>query len=341
MALFQSDIKETLKRLANREFASGEERDEMLAQVAGAAEVRLRDVMWMLFRPDRAIRDVAAKIVARQRDPDTLAIFMTEAKGKPDAAFRAAAGILFASGLTGIESEIARFIVPQPKETKETAELRESARRLLLEAPPSAALAPMLWQLAISGRAEDRLPILTRLAAGPMDEKAIVRWQRIAQEPDDSIREKALEVLATRAAMSVIPLLVRELPRVSYTVQQVLIEALTNAAAMQPPSFADELLPLIASGEAGTRTAVMKILLGMRDRNEVVKRYIRFTTTLAGFVRDRALQSIKIFGSELIEPTIELLSDADEDLRAAALPVACEFDDPRVVPATITLLKDP
>jgi twitching motility protein PilT len=341
VALFQSDIRETLKRLANREFASGEERDELLAQVAGATELRLRDVMWMLFRPDRAIRDVAAKIVARQRDPETLALFMTEARGKPDAAFRAAAGILFSSGLTGIENEIARYIVPQPKETKETIELRETARRLLLEAPPSAALTPMLWQFGLSGRVEERLPILNRLAAGPMDEKSIARWQRLAQEPDDPIREKALEALATHAAMSVVPLLVRELPRVSYGVQQVLIEALTKAAAVQPPSFADELLPLIASGEAATRTAVMKILLGMRDRNEVVKRYIRFTTTLAGFVRDRALQSIKVFGNELIEPTIELLGDPDEDLRAAALPVASEFDDPRVVPATITLLKDP
>ncbi|HEX8255099.1 MAG TPA: PilT/PilU family type 4a pilus ATPase, partial [Thermoanaerobaculia bacterium] len=73
----------------------------------------------------------------------------------------------------------------------------------------------------------------------------------------------------------------------------------------------------------------------------VIKRYIRFTATLAGFARDRALESTRAFGDQVIEPTIELLADPDEELRAAAVAVAHAFEDPRLVPATITLLKDP
>jgi len=49
---------------------------------------------------------------------------------------------------------------------------------------------------------------------------------------------------------------------------------------------------------------------------------------------------MKEFGNDIVEPTIELLSDPDEEVRAMALVVAGSFDDPRIIPATISLLKD-
>ena len=52
---------------------------------------------------------------------------------------------------------------------------------------------------------------------------------------------------------------------VSYSVQQMLVDALTRAAASRGIEIVDKLLPLIASGDAATRTAVMKILLGVGD----------------------------------------------------------------------------
>lgn len=341
MALFQSDSKDTLKRLANKEFSSVEERDELLNRLAAMPDIRPKDVVWMLFRPDRAFRDVATKILQRLRDPETLPLFVAESKGKPEAAFRAAAAVLFSLGLPGLDAEVAKLLAPPGKETKDTLETQEMARRIILEAPPTRAMEPLLWQLASTGKIEDRVAFLTRLGAMELDEKAVARWQKLAQDPEESIRGKALEVLATRAPASSVPLFVQQLPLVGYSVQQILIEAITRAAATQPPEFADVLLPLVASGDAGTRTAVMKILLGMQNQGEVVKRYIRFTKTLAGFVRDRALDSVRIFGDQLIEPTIELLSDPDDELRAAAIAVASTFEDPRVVPATTGLLKDP
>ena len=49
---------------------------------------------------------------------------------------------------------------------------------------------------------------------------------------------------------------------------------------------------------------------------------------------------MKEFGDALIDPTIELLDDPDEEVRASALVVASSFDDPRIVPAIIPLLDD-
>jgi twitching motility protein PilT len=221
------------------------------------------------------------------------------------------------------------------------AEVRDVVRRLLLEAPVTPAIEPVLWPLAAAGRVEDRIACLAHLATVPIDARALPRWQRLARDPERAVREKALQALARHDPRASVDLFVEQLPLVDYSTQQVLAEALTRAAAGQGPAFADRLLPLMASGDAGTRSAVLKILLGMPDRRELVKRYILFSKTLAGWARDRALESMRAFGADLLEPTVELLSDPDQEVRASAMLVATSFDDPRIVPATIGLLKDP
>jgi len=78
----------------------------------------------------------------------------------------------------------------------------------------------------------------------------------------------------------------------------------------------------------------------MGDSSGVIRRYIEFAKSLAGFARSRALDSLRAFGDQLVEPVIELLRDPDPDTRAGAIAVAAAFEDKRVVPATIELLKD-
>jgi twitching motility protein PilT len=341
VALFQgSDLKDVVRRLANREFDTPEERDELLARVVATENVRARDVTWMLFRPDRALRDTAQKILLKLRDPETFDVFLGESKAKPEAAMRAAVAIFFSLNIQDIDQRIAQLLAPQPKETKETRELVEIARRIVLEAPVTRQFEPLLWQLSAGGAPEERVQFLTRLASADFDDKAIARWQKLAADHDSIVREKALEVLATRAPLSSIELFVKELPNAGYSTQQILVEALTRAAEARGIEIVDKLLPLIASGEASTRTAVMKIIISAGDPAAVIKRYVYYSKTLAGFVRDRALESMHAFGESLIEPAIALLQDPDPDVRAAAIAVAGSFDDPRIVPATIELLKD-
>jgi twitching motility protein PilT len=341
VALFQgSDLKDVVRRLSNREFNTPEERDELLARVVATENVRARDITWMLFRPDRALRDTAQRILMKVRDPETFDVFLGESKGKPEAAMRAAVAIFFSLNIQGIDQRIAQILAPQSKETKETREMVEIARRIVLEAPVTRQFEPLLWQLSAGGAPEERVQFLTRLASADFDDKAIRRWQKLATDHDSIVREKALEVLASRAPQSSVELFVKELPNVGYSTQQTLVDALTRVAEGRGIEIVDKLLPLIASGDAGTRTAVMKIIISTSDPAAVIKRFVYFSKTLAGFVRDRALESMHAFGDSLVEPAIELLQDPDPDVRAAAIAVAGSFDDPRIVPSTIELLKD-
>lgn len=331
---FQSDTKEIVKKLANKGFSTPEERDELLAKLATLDGVKARDVAWMLFRPDRAMRDTGIKILQKLKDPETVDLFVAECKNKPEAAVRAASGILFTLGVPSVESRLAGLISAPDKDTQ------DSVRKIVLEAPHSNALEPVFWQLALNGRPEERAAFLARLSGTPIDAKSFPRWEKLAKDLEKSVRERALEILATKAPEISAALFVDQLAQVGYSTQQQLVAALSKAAATQGPEFAVKLLPLIASGDAATRSAVLKILLGMPNRREVIKHYVVFARTLAGFARDRALESMKAFDSDLLEPMLELLADPDHEVRGSALAVAASFDDPRVVPATIPLLKD-
>ncbi|MGZ4779714.1 MAG: PilT/PilU family type 4a pilus ATPase, partial [Thermoanaerobaculia bacterium] len=85
----------------------------------------------------------------------------------------------------------------------------------------------------------------------------------------------------------------------------------------------------------------MKIFVTAGDPSTLIRKYISFVKTLPAFVRDRTLEALRAFGPGLNDPVIALLTDPDDDIRAAAVSVASSFQDPRVVPSTIALLKDP
>ena len=156
MALFQSDVKDAVKKLSTRQFSSGRERDELLALLTGSDGLKPRDVVWMLFRPDRAFREAAVTILKKLRDVETVTIFVAESRAKPEAAVRAASGILFTLGLPGIEQHLIQMMAsPQ-------VEVQTVVCKIVLEAPVSKTLEPLLWQLSATGRPEDRVLSLDR-----------------------------------------------------------------------------------------------------------------------------------------------------------------------------------
>ena len=333
--LFHSSLQDSLGRLARSEYASEEERDALLQVVFEAQTLKPREVVWMAYRPERFLREASVRVLRRLRTTATVNQFVVESKGKGESSLRAAAEVLFGLRIPDIDKHLAALLVAEDEA------VREATQRLIFEAPASPSLASLFWSLTAPSSPANRHVFLERLATFEFNEAELPRWMKLVSDEDPQIRATALKVLADHHTVPSVGLIVANLPRVDYATQQHLIAALTRVAPELGPDFVDELLPLIASGEAATRSAVLKILLGLGNRHELVKHYLKFSKNLAGWARDRALDSMKEFGDDLVEPTIELLSDPDEDVRALALVVAASFDDPRIIPATIGLLRDP
>ena len=93
LPLFQSNLQESLGRLARGEYESAEERDALLSTVYEAKNLKPRDVVWMAFRPDRPLREASVRLLRRLRTTSTINQFVAESRGKPEASLRAAAGI--------------------------------------------------------------------------------------------------------------------------------------------------------------------------------------------------------------------------------------------------------
>src|SRR4051812_21974911 len=145
MALFQSDLKDIVRRLSSKDSASAEERDELLKRLEATEGVRARDVTWMLFRPDRALRDVGIRLLGRIKDPETVDAFVSEARAKPDAALRSAIQSLGTIPVPDRDQKITQLLAPPPKETKDSREIQALARRILLELPINPSIAAILW----------------------------------------------------------------------------------------------------------------------------------------------------------------------------------------------------
>jgi twitching motility protein PilT len=84
----------------------------------------------------------------------------------------------------------------------------------------------------------------------------------------------------------------------------------------------------------------VEILLASGDGEEVVQEVLRFCKGLVGWLRARVLETLLTFGDEVLMPAVALLDHEDEDIRTAALVLAENFDDPRIVGPVSKLLKD-
>ncbi len=332
--LFHSSLQDNLGKLAKNDYASDEERDALLQAVFETQNIKPRDVVWMAYRPERFLRDGAVRLLRRLRTTDTINQFVVESRGKTEAALRAATEILFGLRIPGIEKHLTALLAAEDEN------VRDATRRLIFEAPVTPALSSLFWSLAESPNTGNRSVFLDRLTSMELAEDDVARWIKQVHDDDPTVRAIALKFLSDKRPVESVDLIVENLARVDYATQQHLITALSKVAPSLGAGFIDQLLPLMASGEAGTRSAVIKILLSLENRHELVKKYLKFSKGLAGWARDRSLDSMKEFGNDLIEPTIELLSDPDDEVRAMALVVAGSFDDPRIIPATISLLKD-
>src|SRR5204863_5236640 len=166
-------------------------------------------------------------------------------------------------------------------------------------------------------------------------------FERLFEDPDERIRLAACQAIVKHATPQHLDLLLRRVPDEPPAVQQVLVAAIERLAPQAGPAAVEQVLALLASGNTALRGAAIRILMAMPDRVSTIKRFIAYSKQLAGWVRDRALLSLREFGPEGLAPALELCSDPDADVRSAALTLVSSFDDPRVAPAAAHLLRDP
>ena len=328
-------VKEALKKLFEGKFADSVERDELLETISAAPEtLKPADLVWMAFRPDRILRETCGRLLQEHRTLETVELFLSHSRGQRDPAIRAAALVMFSLRVPGTESLLLRLA-----ESNDIAR-RATAHKIVLSCPPVPALERVFWKLSMVGDLESRLRYLDRLGTFELSQRSLNRWEHLVSHEDREVREKALTVIAEKAPEPYVDLLVANLSKVRQEARELMVAAIAGVAKGKGAEFAEHILPLMASGDSVTRSAVVAILLEMPDRPQLIRRYLEFSKGLAGWTRDRALESMKTFGPDMIDSVLELLADDDFDIRFAALHLLGSYKDPKTVPAIMPLLKD-
>lgn len=331
--LFKGAGQDLVEALSQKRWSSSEEKALLCEELARSAAVKTAEVAKLLFLPDPDIRRSAGAQLAARRDPETLKHVLAGLQGRPEAARRAALQVVAALPLGDLAVELTRLV-----ETGD-ATARKSAADALLDMPLTPQTAPALVKVIETGEAAHRLKAVQRFAEVSTAQHAPF-FERLLDDADERIRLAAWQAIVRHAGPQHLDLFLRRVPDEPYATQQILVTAIQQLVPQAGPQAVDQVLALLASGNTGLRQASLKILMSLPDRVGVVRRFIAHSKQLAGWVRDRALASMREFGSEVLGPALELLADPDPDVRSSALALVSSFDDPRVAPSAAHLLAD-
>ena len=86
------------------------------------------------------------------------------------------------------------------------------------------------------------------------------------------------------------------------------------------PAMTRALMNLLGDGRHAVRSTAVELLTKAPDTQEVVRSYLVATKGAVGWMRDRALDSLKVFGEDLVEPILNLMMDTAVSYTHLTLP---------------------
>jgi len=329
-----AQVKQALQLLAQGRYGSSEVRDRLLQVVTHAGALPPGKVVWMLFRPDRRLRETAVEVLGRSPARAVADAFVAECSRQPDAAVRAASAALLPSAPPDVTARLMELL------DGDNAAVREIVTRAILSAPPLPAFQGALWKLFDTADPPLQLQVLERLEQLEPGERELERWARLLDDPVPEIHAMSVRVLASRAPERFLDRLVEELPRSDPETREVLVASLSKLAATRGMALADSLFPLLAAGEAPVRQAAVAILRVIPDQTALIHRFVEFSRSLLGWVRERALDSLLDLGPGMGSAVRDLLRDPDPGIRATALALVDSMGGSELYETVVPLLQD-
>ncbi len=186
-----------------------------------------------------------------------------------------------------------------------------------------------------------RLPVLQRLLIERPAIQQIEMLLKFAMDDDQRVAAAALEAVSRMHDPRILELMVDRLARGDGTMREMARNWLRTAARENPTELRKRMIELLAAGEEATRHACVDIVLSSGDREEVLMEILLFCRNLVGWLRTRILETLRSFGEMVFKPACALLAHPDAEIRTAALVLAENFNDPRLVGPLSEMLHDP
>lgn len=332
MQFFGSSRKSVLDKLLTSTWKSPEERD-LLLQQAREAGLRPVEAIPLLWHADAGVRSVGSELFLVKVDVPALVELFDRAAEQPQHV-RAYAGRVAMRVAT---DTMITFIDALLKD-RNPARVRQG------------------WEIAVNMSGDARHKYLERavhegppVLRGPalqklLQDKGVNAVSELlikaATDDDPRLASIAMENLVKVEDLKLLELMMGRMTKGDATTRDLAVGWLRSAAHREPARMRKRMMELLGAGEDAARHACVDILLLTGETEEVLVQILSFARDLVGWLRTRILETLRTFGDRVFKPALALLAHPDPEVRTAALVLAENFNDPRLVEPLSGMLGD-
>ncbi len=336
MALFGS--RSAFQKISRGEWKTDDEKLALLSQLREESGVKALDLLQLLWTSDPTVRQTVAPLFVQRADAKAVSQLLVEMQSQGPAARGFAMrvitrirGDILTPGLEGLIKDASPM--RQRLGWEVALELPPEVRGAYVERAVKEAPGPMRVQ-ALNRVVQDK--------GGAAGAKAIL--MEAAQDNEDRLRERAMELLATQGANAtddVLDLMLDRFAKDNAAVRSHCMAVIRAVAGARPKELRPKFMKMLSEGDDQIRRTAAEILLTTGDPGEVLVEILEHVRSMLGWLRTRILNTLKTFGDEVLRPAAGLLDHPDEEIRMQALVLCEHFEDPRLIGPVVKLLDDP
>ncbi len=327
-----------LQQLRDRSFRSEEEFQEILTRLLELG-LEPEEVLWTLSQGSAALRQFGARVVMSAPTAHTADLLFAEAIGKHPHARR-----FILELLTQFPAEVLLGVLEAHLQDEDQEASKQALE--LLSALPMEISGRHLLDYLDTEDPESRKWVLRRLAQEPEyanRPRVKARLKELVNDHDPEIRALVFDIVVSLGGPDTIDYVFERFVHDPYP--DVRERAAQHLAAWSQSGMGDVIrdrtVPLLQEGDPDLRKRAVQVLLTVPDVAGVLKEFFVTSQSVAGWIRERAIETLRWFEPYLIEPIIQLLEDEDQDVCISALMLARSFYDVRLVEPIMGLLKHP
>ena len=318
-----------LQRVQSGDWSNEDERDELLKQLQD--KVKPTDLVPLIWHKQASVRSAAVSAFASKADAKAVNRLLSDLEGQSTGARNYAmkligrldAGIVSPAIEQGIKSPLSgtRRIAWECAVALKGGLREKYLRRAVKEAPGR------VRQSALE-------TLLTETPPAELKELLL----ELLDGSDDRMRERASELLLEVRDPDVFEAMVQRFKVGQGAERERAGAYLRNYAKADPEAVRGHVLEMLAEGDDATRRLSVEILMETAEAKVVLTEILLFARQMAPWLRKRIMDTLKSFGDTALRPAVELLEHPEEDVRNAALALAEEFQDARLVGPLTKLL---
>ncbi|MBL8896141.1 MAG: HEAT repeat domain-containing protein [Planctomycetes bacterium] len=336
MALFgkSEGFAAACKRVQGYGYQSASDLRELLLRIVEHEEASPAKMTWGLAHSDPKVRGFVGDWMLQRRDPSVLDLLLRELQGKSPQVREEIAGLLQRSGdAEGLSQRIGAMLRSQKKE------LREGGLALLAALPDWSNHLGLLKEALNDPVSGIRVEAAKLLARKVKVAAVFFLLRALVSDDDPAVRRVAIEALASHPTPDIVEPFFERLPQADSYEQTLMVQALGQLARDPRIRLEERLMPLLGDESANVREAALRLLAQMPNRTRILRSFLVHCRGIATWLRERTIQSMMKFSSDIVESLGDLMEDPEEDIRVGAMLMAASCKDDRVVPHALAVFN--